>query len=322
MTKNLISKNGLYDIPMEFYHSQCCVGPSTSSTDLRRLFLESPAHCYAKSSLNPDRKPQADTKAFVLGRAAHHLLLGEDAFSTLYTVRPDKAPDGREWNGNNLTCKKWIADQQNAGRTVVTMEQIDAIRGMAKSLAKHPLVEAGILNGQIEKSLIWRDEETGIWIKSRPDAIPNDSGDFGDLKTSAEIGFKLDQAVSKYRYDMQGAIVRMGAKEVLGIDMAEFSFIFAENDDPYSVDVLTLKAGDLDDAEKDVRTALRTMKWCIDHDDWFHPSGTQRDARYVHISERAKTEALNRREFLEREIKPAEMAGITQAEYLAEVRTA
>jgi len=303
----LIDKNGLYDITMDTYHGQCTVGRSTSSTDLRRLFLESPAHCYAKSSINPDRKPQKNTEAFTLGRAAHHLLLGEAGYQDQFKMRPETL-EGVAWQGNRTVCKKWLADQLNAGITVVTEDQVAAIRGMAASLATHPLVQAGIMNGQIEKSLIWKDEETGIWLKARPDAIPNDSGDFADLKTTSEIGYKLDNSVWKYRYDMQAALVKMGAKACLGIEMQEFSFIFVESTEPHSVDVLTLKASDIEAAEADIRTALRTMAYCIKTGDWFQPSGSQRDARYVNIGSTARDFAKKRREFLEQEIQPSAMA--------------
>jgi len=310
-----ISKKGVYALSMSDYHGQPTVGPSVSSSGLRTIFQESPAHFWVNSSINPKAVEQKDSEAFVFGRAAHHLLLGEDDFSTLFIVRPEEI-DGAAWQGNRTVCKKWITDQRAAGRTVLTAEQIEKIRGMARSLAKHPLIEAGILNGDIEQSLIWQDKETGIWLKARPDAIPNGSGDFADLKTTVETGFKLDRSVISYRYDMQAALVKWGCKEVLGFDMTEFSFVFVEKDPPHCVDVLVLDPEDIQAAEHDLRASLRTLAYCLKTGDWFGPSGSQRDARYVSIGEYARNNALLRREFLEREIKPAEVQH-TQAEYLA-----
>src|SRR6185312_6098545 len=110
--------------------------------------------------------------------------------------------------------------------------------------------------------------------------------------------------VINYRYDMQAALTKWGAKEVLGIDMADFSFVFVEKDPPYCVDVLVLDKEDIQSAENDLRTALRTLKFCLETGDWFGPSGTQRDARYVSIGEWARNNAVARREFLAREIRP------------------
>lgn len=316
MSKNLIDKPGIYSLTMDEYHGQCCVGPSVSSTGVRTIFDASPAHFFVNSSLNPDREPEEVTDAFSLGRAAHHLLLGEEAFSTQFIVRPEEL-DGEKWQGNRTVCKKWLANQANKGITVLKAEQIKAIRGMAHSLNNHPLIQGGILNGEIEKSLIWKDAETGIWLKARPDAIPNASGDFADLKTTVQIGFDLDKAVSKMRYDMQAALVKMACKAVLGFDMAEFSFVFVEKTPPYCVDVLVLSKEDIELAERDVRAALRTLAYCIKTGDWFGPSGTQRDGRYVHISDWKKTEAQFRREFLEKEIAPATITQDNPANLMA-----
>jgi hypothetical protein len=293
-----ISKDGIYDrVPMEAYHGRLTVGPSISSSGLRTIFAKSPAHYFVDSYLNSDREEQTEKEHFVLGRAAHHLLLGEDAFSTLFIVRPDKWDS---WRTND--AKAWKAGQEAQGRTVLLTKQIECIRGMARSLAAHPLVESGILNGDVEQSLVWKDKETGIWLKSRPDAIPNDSGDFADLKSTASCGFEIDRDVSNYRYDMQAALTKWGAKAVLDQDMASFSFVFVGSTKPHCVDVLTLDKEDIQAAEKDLRVALRVFARCIETGNWFGPSGTQSDARFVHLSDWAKQSASLRREFLEREL--------------------
>jgi hypothetical protein len=128
----------------------------------------------------PDRA--GGNGSLTLGRAAHHLLLGEDDFNTLYIVRPDKWDSWR-----TDAAKAWKQDQEAAGRTVLLPGQLDVIRGMARSLAAHPLIDAGILNGAIEQTIVWKCKDTGVWLKARPDAIPNDAGDFADLKTTTSV---------------------------------------------------------------------------------------------------------------------------------------
>lgn len=292
-----IAKRGVYTgVPMEVYHGDLCIGPSVSSSGLRKLFIESPAHYFKDSYLNPTREPEKASEALALGRAAHHLLLGEEAFSTEFVVRPDKFDSWR-----TKESQVWKAAQEAEGRTVLLPNQIEVIRGMAHALAEHPLIEAGILNGEIEQSMVWQDRETGIWLKGHPDAIPTDSGDFADLKTTVNFGWDLDRDISKYRYDMQGALVGMGYRELFGREMTSFNFVFVEKEAPYSIEVLSLTTEDLQAAEQDIRTALATMKWCLNNK-WFGPSGTQGDARPVHISDYARTSADARRHFLTREI--------------------
>lgn len=303
-----ISKPGVYDdIPMEAYHGDLCVGPSISSSDLRTIFTQSPAHYYETSYLNTEKEDdedddrKAEAAHFILGRAAHHLLLGEDDFSTLFVMRPEKI-DGAPWQGNRTACKQWLADQAKAGRTVLTPAQIKQIRGMARSLAKHPLIEAGILNGQVEKSMVWRDKETGIWLKSRPDVIPTASGDIADLKTTTKLSYDFDNDASKMRYDMQAALAKWGMEATMGLRMNSFSFIPVLTKPPHSCDVLTLQSEDIMEAEKDLRTAIRVFANCIDTNNWFGPSGTQSDARFLVFSKWHRERAQLRRDFLEREI--------------------
>lgn len=305
-----ISKPGLYDrISMADYHGDLCVGPSISSSGLRTIFTQSPAHYFDTSYLNPDPAEQEETEHFVLGRAAHHLLLGEDAFSTLFIARPEKFDSWR-----TKESREWREEQEAAGRTVLLPAQLEQIRGMARSLAKNDLVQAGILNGKIEQTLCWKDKETGIWLKSRPDAIPSDSGDTADLKTTRHFGFDLDNSAAKLRYDIQGALVKWGLKQVLNIELQSFSLVFVESKRPHCVDVLTFHGEDLEQAEKDLRVALRVFARCIETGDWFGPSGSQNDARFLAFPQRIREQAEFRRDFLMREIaRPVVQP--TEAEY-------
>ncbi len=86
-----ISQQGIYaKIPMSVYHSDCCVGPSISSSGLREIAPPDgcPLKFWDNSYLNPDRAPQQEKHHFSLGRAIHTLLLGEDGFRDEYVVRP------------------------------------------------------------------------------------------------------------------------------------------------------------------------------------------------------------------------------------------
>lgn len=293
-----ISENGCYALSMEDYHAQPCDGPSVSSSGLRTLFMESPAHFWSDWSLNPDREEKKDTAHFNIGRAAHHLILGESNFRRFFSVRPEEFPDWR-----TKASQDWRAKQQLAGKTVLMPSDIEAIRMMAEQLAKQPLIQNGILNGAIEQSLIWRDAETGIWLKSRPDAIPNWSGDFGDLKTTTSVA---DDAVSKtiaeFRYDMQAAMVRRAAREVLGVEMETFALIFVEKTKPFCVSIRTVPKTDIDEADLDLQVALRMVKRGLETGVWPGPGGTQSDAAPAYIPTWARNRNAARRQFLQQEL--------------------
>lgn len=280
-----IAAPGLYsNVPLSVYHGDLCVGPSMSSSGLRTITTKSPAHYWCRSPFNPDRVEDKDTEALTLGRAAHHLLLGEDDFSTLFIMRPDEYPDRKtgemkKWNGNATWCRDWLADQDSAGRTVLTPAQIAAIRGMARSLAAHPLIDNGILNGAIEQSIVWRDKETGLWLKVRPDAIPNDSGDFADLKTTPSVrDDDLRRTIAEYGYHQQGALIAAGWMALTGSTVSSFNLVFVEKEPPHCVRVVTLRDDDLARGERLNRLALRTAADCFTKGHWPGPGND--DAEY------------------------------------------
>src|SRR5262245_48216008 len=80
-------------IPIQTYHGQAiCPGPSVSSTNLRRALEAnggSPQHMHHEWSGGADRKrDEEEARHLVLGRAAHHLLLGQESFREHFVDRP------------------------------------------------------------------------------------------------------------------------------------------------------------------------------------------------------------------------------------------
>lgn len=280
-----ITADGVYQVSIDAYHNDPTLfdGPSVSSSGLRTISNKSLAHYWADSPMNPEREDdEEESAAFILGRAAHHLLLGEDSFSTQFIARPDTI-DGAAWQGNRTACKNWLADMANAGRTVLKPDQIKNIRGMAKSLAKHPLIKAGILNGLIERTMVHKDKETGIYLKSRPDAIPTDSGDYADLKTTPTVDFiELQKTVAKYGYHQQGALVGEVHKAVFARPMTSFSLVFVESKAPWCVRVVTLRDGDLARGHEQNREALHRLKGALTTNAWPGP-GDYNEADFLDL---------------------------------------
>lgn len=265
-------------MPMDAYHGQPCEGPSISSSGLRTIWNESPAHFWARSSLNPNRKPQAEKPAFAVGRLAHKLLLeGREGLTDEFAIRPDRWDDWR-----TKEAKVWRDEQVLAGKTVVTEDDLVDVIGMAESLSRHPLVKQGILDGAVERSLMWMDTETGVWIKSRPDVIPNASGIVADLKTTASVSDEsLAKSLASFGYQVQAAVVAMGLEAVLGRQMEEFALVWVEKADPFCVRVTTLTGADLDRGRNQVRRSLRVFADCLASGQWPGPGGA--DAEYLEL---------------------------------------
>jgi len=269
------------DMSMADYHGQPCDGPSISSSGLRTIWSQSPAHYYLTSPLNPNREEEDERPHFTLGRAAHHLLLqGRKGFDEEYVTRPEKWKDWR-----TDASKEWKAEQLKAGLTIITDGELENIAGMARSLAAHPLIKAGILDGQVERSMFWRDPETDVWCKSRPDAIPAASGMFSDLKTTVSVSTEaLRRTIADYGYHQQGALVGEASRHVLGVEMESFSFVWVESKAPWCVRVTTLSAEDLTRGGMQNAAALRQFAQATATNVWPGPGGDQSDGEILTIN--------------------------------------
>jgi hypothetical protein len=272
-----ITKPGLYaGIPMSAYHGQAiCPGPSVSSSILRRMLEEndgSPAHAYSEWSGNPNQIEREETAALVLGRAVHHLMLGQPGFAKEFIIRPDELPDGKTWHGARNDCKKWVAEAEKAGRTILKGDEVEQVKGMAEALGRHKLWRC--LTGLIEHSIIWQDQKTGLWLKVRPDAIPTDSGDAADLKTTLSVQYHhLSRTITDYAYHQQASLIRTAFREVLKLEMTSFTFVFIEKKIPHCVYLAMVKEDDLDRGERQNRKALDTMAECLKTKSWPGPGG-------------------------------------------------
>lgn len=259
-----ISKPGIYTgVPIEKYHGNLCVGPSISSGGLRTIRTKSRRHYWKDSYLNPNRNPEADKESDALkfGRAVHHLVAGEDAFRERFCIRPDTYPatDGtdKKWTRGASYCAKWEARAAADGLSILSAADMDNIRGMAASLAEHPTIQAGILNGLVERTIIWQDAKTGVWLKARPDVVPTDSNMLVDLKTTADAGaVACRRTIGELAYHMQLGLAHDGLLLVAGREMETHVLVFVEKTDPWCLNIKPLNRLDIVKGRQEIRLAL------------------------------------------------------------------
>lgn len=270
-TGGTITKPGVYSgISLDDYHNKVDLfdGPSISKSPLKDLIPThggSPKAFWGRWRYNPEHIEPETTKALDFGKAAHCLLLGDERFSDRFVVRPDKAPDGRAWHASNASCVQWVKD--NASKTIITADQIETIRRMARDAADYPLVKMGILNGDIEHTLCWKDEETGIWLKARPDAISAE-GVYADLKTASKFDEDfLERQVFDAGYYLQGTITRLVAGK-LKMPFETFVLVYVLNDPVPDTTHVELSPHDMDRGERAVRWCLRTIREGLDTGIW------------------------------------------------------
>lgn len=232
-----ITETGAYRCLLSHYHSQAiCPGPSISSTAIRTVENVSAWAFWASWDGNPDAYPQQPKPEFDFGAAAHALALGDEVFADHYAVLPF---DSRRTNA----AKDWEAEQRAAGKRVITGDDLLAIHALIKNLKQHPLIQAGVFDGEPEVSLIWQDEITGLWIKARPDALQLNGQVVADLKTCASASIAdCHRSITKYAYHQQLALCIEGIERVFGVTATDAVLIFAEKSAPYHVQPIILDA--------------------------------------------------------------------------------
>lgn len=258
-----ITAPGVYSaVPMQEYHRNTALfdGWSMSSSGLRKV-LARPLGYWTSSPFNPKAEPDEPTEAMIFGRAAHALLLGDEAFSEGFVMRPETLDD-KPWQGARTVCKDWLKAQTKA---VITKEQFERIEQMAEAIQRHPYA-AGMLSGRVERTMCIKSGS--IWLKARPDCIPSSDGIFADLKTAFDVSDDgINRCIGDAGYHVQAALIRMIATS-LGMPFTDFGFIFVEKTAPFDVRVKLMKPHDLERGQKLVEQACRVTERCIKESNW------------------------------------------------------
>jgi hypothetical protein len=289
-----ISKPGFYsNVDMKSYHSGrlCAELPSLSSSALRAIFTKSEAHYFDRSPFNPKRAPDdEDSEALLLGRATHHLLLGMPHFSHEFEFEPEKCVDAKgvlqKFSRRFDSARKYIEDRAANGVTVLTVDQGERIKGMAERLGREPLVMAGALSGLSEITMAW--PSGGVWLLSRPDVIPTDSGDFTDLKTIGRdiVSYPaLVRTIGERAYHQQAALCAEGWQVLTGRKLESFCFYFVESARPHCARMVRLKDSDLLLGMRQNRNAVSRFVTAMNTGHWPGPGGTQEAVMWIDLSD-------------------------------------
>lgn len=246
-------------ISNEDYHAdRSCVSVSS----LKEL-LRSPAHY--RAYLDSARK---ETPSRFFGTAAHTRVLEPQEFAKRYVVAP---PGDRR----SKAYKEF--EVANAGRLVLSADEAAALDGIVASIQRHQSAFGLLRAGLKEATVVWRDPDTGIWVKIRPDClvIDLDTGICLDLKTTddaSEDGFV--RTCKSLHYDLQAAVYLEGLRNVFGRDF-DFAFLAAEKSAPHGVALYGAPEDMLETGRRKFRRALNLLLECRRTNTWpgYQPDG-------------------------------------------------
>ncbi|KTS11452.1 PD-(D/E)XK nuclease-like domain-containing protein, partial [Methylobacterium indicum] len=172
--------------------------PALGSTDVKKL-ATSPADFWWGSRHNPNREPEKDSPALLVGSAVHRYVLeGREAFDAEYA--PAEHP------GN---VKAGIREREvieASGRTAIKRQDYDRILAAAHIIRSNPVLASAFDGGQPEVSVFWT--AGGIRRKARVDYLRTRAN--VDLKSIANVNglpfpIACRRAIASFRYDVQAA---------------------------------------------------------------------------------------------------------------------
>ncbi len=263
MMKPFITHPGLYDMPAEAYHADPCPTPSLSSSGMKKLIQDCPARFHWDNPrLNPAAQEER-SNALDFGKAAHTWILQGDTFLSTIVLLPA---------GMDLRMKegKAIAAAAEAeGKTLIRASEFAAIQAMRDAILRCDLARPALQDGKAEQSLFWQDEETGVWLRARPDWLPTALTHIPDYKTARSCSpADFERAVEDYGYHIQAAHYLEGIEKTTGTRPDSFFFIVQEKTAPYLVSLCVLDEPAMYWGRMLVRRAIRMFADCLEKDWW------------------------------------------------------
>lgn len=256
-----ITTPGVYDIANEAYHGDCCDGPSLSSSGARTLVEECPAAFWWNSYLNPDYETE-QKKEFDLGTAAHTALLEPDTWLDRIVLVDAK-------NYQTKAAKEARDAAWDEGKTPLLPHHRDTVFKMSRALMVHPLARKAWSSGRAEPSYFWRDPVHGVWLKCRPDFVPDHGRWIVDYKTTTSAHPRsFVRRVADMGYFQQAAWYIDGIAAVTGQAPEEWWFVVQEIKPPFLVSVFMLEARAIEWGRIMNRRAVDLFAECLAADHW------------------------------------------------------
>lgn len=289
------------------YHSG--EGYSKSSLDIVRRSLAHFKHAQDERAAGVERE---ETAAMRVGSAEHGILLEPGQFEQEFALPFDASewPDALattddlkarlKEHGLPVSGKKadlidrlreadptvQILDDLKAmhaedaeGKTILTPAQWRDVRGMRDAAIEHPKLCKLLTDprGKAELSAYWRDEETGLLCRCRPDLWVGDV--VLDIKTTDDAReHSFERSIEKFRYHVQAPFYLDGLRKAIeqsdeplpeGLEVPRhFVFGAIEKKAPYLTAVYVLDPVTMEIGRREYREDLDALAAAIRTDDW------------------------------------------------------
>jgi exodeoxyribonuclease VIII len=251
----MIYKIGKYtsdQLSIEAYHKEV---EALSKTNLDAIH-QSYQHYLASKE---ERSPLCGNipKCLVEGQALHCLVLTPTQFNNEFSVLP--ALNRRTREGKALYDQ--IVSQ---GKPVVSAATFGRLEAMGGSILNHP-TSILLKDGVEESSYIWKDPDTDLLCKCRPDYLR--STVIVDIKTCQDASYdSFQRDIIDHRYHVQGAYFIDGVSATLNDKIKrDFVLIAVEKSPPFAVAAYKLDGEALEIGRDEYKRDLQKYKTHVTH---------------------------------------------------------
>ena len=204
-------------------------------------FARSPRHYLYERNY-----PKEPTEAMIFGNVFHTLVLEPDKFSKRYALIDESAPKkptSAQWNAKkpspeSIAAMDWWRNfnELNFGKTIISQSDYITAGRMSEAIFDDKFAYElmhGI--GEVEKSLEWDDDVTGVPMKMKMDGYNEDYTI--DLKSCVNADPRVFAKTAFDSYLTQPAVYVDG-RGANKLKKGEFYFIAVEKSEPFGVSVL------------------------------------------------------------------------------------
>ncbi|MFQ5807432.1 MAG: PD-(D/E)XK nuclease-like domain-containing protein [Phycisphaerae bacterium] len=256
---SIVTLNFLIREPADVYHVKAKDYLTAHAlNDFRRCPL-----LYRKKELG--LVPERDTTAYLVGRAAHALILeGRERHERQYAVGgPVNPRTGQPFGSSTKAFAEWAAQQ---GRPVLSDSQAATVEQMTAAVRDHLFTRELLADGVAEG--VVRCEYAGHRCQARVDWInPVDGRGIVDLKTADELD-SFELAIRAFGYAHQLAFYRALIAEVSG-NVLPVHIVAVEKREPYRCGVWQIAASVLDQVQQENEEAMNDLRRCRETGNWF-----------------------------------------------------
>lgn len=198
--------------------------------------------------------PSPCSKSIDLGELAHMFVLGGDA--TIFAVTPYSDFRTKE-------ARDWKAEQLEAGKTIVTKDQYDAIAQIVDNIENHPMSKRLLKGKNVKHEIEMYATAEGVKLRGKADAllVDGDALIITDIKTTAQFD-EWKYKSFRRNYDLQAATYTLigSAAMKLSPSMTNFYFCVVETVAPYRVQYHHAGLAFVENGERKLADCIRQIR--------------------------------------------------------------